>query len=331
MMPETHTFYNTHHNSIQMKFNILRTSILLLAVSAMQAEPAVASHPASPAAVVNPQVPRKARFAGKDVDLDRIDMFERLDRELTAMSYTHGNTLLTLKRANRYFPVLTEILKANGVPEDLVYLACIESSLNPTAVSPAKAAGLWQFMPATGREYGLEINDYVDERLNIEKSTAAACRYLKSAYNKYGNWESAAASYNGGMGRISNELSSQGVGSAYDLYLTEETSRYMFRLLAMKMILENPDRYGYRLTAEQLYQPMDYEIIEVSEPVDSWVDWAKQHDLSYYQLRQANPWIKAKSLPNSSGKTYSVKVPVKDSLYRSSVKHKVFNPNWITK
>lgn len=281
--------------------------------------------------VVNPSVPRKAKFADQDIDLDRIDMAERLDRELTAIAYTHGNTLLTIKRANRYFPQIAPILKKNGVPTDLLYLACIESSMNPTAVSGAKAAGLWQFMPSTGKEYGLEINDYVDERFNIEKATEAACRYLKTAYQKYGNWESAAASYNGGMGRISNELSSQKAETAFDLYLTEETSRYMFRLLAMKMIMENPGRYGFSISADQLYQPLDCDIVEVSEPVDDWAAWAIDHGINYMILRNANPWIRAKSLPNASGKTYYVAVPKKESLYRSTQKRHTYNHNWITK
>lgn len=282
-----------------------------------------------PAPVVNPVVPKKVKFADKDVNLDRVDMFERLDRELTAMAFTHGNTLLTIKRANRYFPEIAPILKANGVPADLIYLACIESSMNPRALSPAKAAGFWQFMPATAKEYGLEVNDYVDERYHTEKATEAACRYLKTAYNKYGNWESAAASYNGGMGRISSELASQQQSSAYDLYLVEETSRYMFRLLAMKMIMETPSRYGFSLTADQLYQPLDYELIEVSGPVDDWATWALEHGTTYMTLRDHNPWIRAKSLPNKSGKTYTVKVPTEKSMYRSTQKHRTYNPQWI--
>lgn len=278
--------------------------------------------------VVNPTSPRKMKFADQEVDFDRIDMAERLDRELTAIAFTHGNTLLTIKRANRYFPEIVPILKKNGIPADLIYLACIESSMNPTAVSPAKAAGLWQFMPATAREYGLEVNDYVDERFDVEKSTEAACRYLKSAYKKYGNWESAAASYNGGMGRISNELAAQQAETAFDLYLTEETSRYMFRLMAMKMIMEHPGAYGFHLIADQLYQPLECEIVEVSEPVDSWADWAIDHGINYLTLRNANPWIRAKSLPNSSGKTYRVKVPTKESLYKSTQQQHTFNHNW---
>lgn len=306
-----------------------RTSIISILLLALFAGSAAASdHKDKPAAVVSPTIPKKARFADQDISLDRFDMYERLDRELTAMSYTHGNTLLTIKRANRYFPIIIPILRREGMPEDLVYLACIESNLNTRAVSGAKAAGLWQFMPATAREYGLEVNDYVDERFDPVKSTEAACRYLRNAYKKYGNWESAAASYNGGMGRISNELSSQLATSAYDLWLTEETSRYMFRLLAMKMIMEHPSRYGYHLKADQLYQPLDGEYVEVSEPVDSWPEWAAEHGITFLTLREANPWIRAKSLPNKSGKTYRVLVPDEHSLYRSKQKKHVFNHNW---
>lgn len=291
--------------------------------------PAVVTASEPMSEVVNPTVPKKIKFADVDVDLDRTDMWERLDRELTAMSYTHGNTLLTLKRANRYFPQLVPIIKECGVPADLVYLACIESNLDPIAISPSKAAGLWQFMPATAKEYGLEVNDNVDERYHPEKATRAACRYLKSAYAKYGNWESAAASYNGGMGRISSELNSQLAQSAYDLYLTPETSRYMFRILAMKMIMENPRRYGYHLTADQLYQPIACDTVHVDTTVVSWPQWAVDHGISYLTLRNANPWIRSKQLPNPSRKTYIVNVPVKESLYRSSQPKQIYRKEWI--
>ena len=169
--------------------------------------------------VVNPIVPESITFGGQKINLDRIDMFERLDRELTSLSYTHGSTLLTLKRANRFFPILAPILEKNGLPLDFLYLACTESMLDVRAYSPAKAAGLWQFIPATGKAYGLEVNEYVDERLNIEKATEAACKYLKDSYEKYGNWESVACAYNAGNGRITSELAKQQVSSAFDLYL----------------------------------------------------------------------------------------------------------------
>jgi hypothetical protein len=280
--------------------------------------------------VDNPNAPTSMTFAGDRVDFDRVDMYERLDRELTSIAYTHGNTLLMIKRANRFFPIMAPILKANGVPLDMLYLACVESTLNIRAYSSAKAAGLWQFMASTAKQYGLEVTDYVDERYNIEKATEAACRYLKSAYARYGNWESVAASYNGGMTRISTELDKQQVNSAYDLYLVEETTRYPFRIMATKLIMEDPKAYGYRLTAEQLYQPIEYTEVTVSEPVEDWPTWVQEYGITFAQLREANPWIRAKSLPNPDGKSYTVKIPVTSSLYRSKHAIKVYNHNWIT-
>ena len=279
--------------------------------------------------VRSPQIPSKAVFADTEYDLDRIDIYERLDRELTAIAYTHGNTLLLLKRANRYFPEIIPILKKNGVPEDVIYLACIESSLNPRAYSPAKAAGIWQFIPSTAKQYGLEVNEYVDERYNIVKATEAACRFLKSLKAKYGDWESVAAAYNAGPARITKELDAQIASTAMDLYLVEETSRYMFRILATKIIMENPRAFGFSLTADQLYTPIDYDIVEVSSPVDDWPTWAMEHGISYAQLKDANMWIRDKTLPNKTGKTYQVRVPKKESLHRSTAPKQVYNPVWV--
>lgn len=281
--------------------------------------------------VVNPIVPESITFGGQKINLDRIDMFERLDRELTSLSYTHGSTLLTLKRANRFFPILAPILEKNGLPLDFLYLACTESMLDVRAYSPAKAAGLWQFIPATGKAYGLEVNEYVDERLNIEKATEAACKYLKDSYEKYGNWESVACAYNAGNGRITSELAKQQVSSAFDLYLVSETSRYMFRIFAYKLILENPRDYGFYVTADQLYQPVECDIVEVNTAVSDWPTWAKQHGITFAQLREQNPWIQAKYLHNRTGKVYKVKVPKKESLYRSTQNKTVYNPSWIGK
>lgn len=276
----------------------------------------------------SPRVPSEVTFAGVKIDLDRNDMWERLDRELTSIMYTQSNTLLTLKRANRYFPVMAPILKKNGIPEDMLYLACIESLLDDRAVSIAKAGGVWQFMPETGRQYGLEVNENVDERYNLEKATEAACKYFKAAYAKYGNWESAAASYNAGMGRISGEMSRQGEKSAYDLYLVNETNRYIFRLLAQKMIMENPGHYGFMLSDEDLYQPIDYEVTEVNGPVADWQQWAKEHGSNYMTLRMHNPWIRSTKLPNASGKVYKVKLPKKEWTKRSTTEKKIYNSNW---
>ncbi len=307
---------------------ILHNTTKLLAAASIALTTSIAVNAQSPAAVVNPEIPASVSFAGSRISLDRDDMYERFDRELTAMAFTHGNTLLTIKRANRYFPIMEPILRRNKVPTDMLYLACIESYLNPRAVSGAKAAGLWQFMPATAREYGLEVNDYVDERYNPVKATEAACRYLKSAYSRFGNWESVAASYNGGMARFSRELTAQNQQSAYDLWLNDETNRYMFRLLAMKEIMEHPARYGYRLTPEQLYRPTECEEVTVNTPVDDWAAWAAKHGTSYLALRELNPWIRAKSLPNKSGKTYTVLVPKPGAQLRSKQKISVYNPEW---
>ncbi|MDE6121504.1 MAG: lytic transglycosylase domain-containing protein, partial [Muribaculaceae bacterium] len=209
--------------------------------------------------VYSPEVPASVRLCGKNIDLDPVDRYERFDRELTSITYTHGTTLLIIKRANRYFPELSAILEANGVPQDLLYLAVVESSLSPRAYSPAKAAGFWQFMESTAKEYGLEVNSEVDERYNIEKATKAACRYFKKALARYGgDWPSVMAAYNGGMTRITKELDAQKVDTSLDLYLVEETTRYPYRVMAMKTIMENPGKYGFHLRADQLYQPRRY-------------------------------------------------------------------------
>lgn len=284
----------------------------------------------APATVASPIVPSSMTFCGQKTELDRADIFERFDRELTSVAYTHGNTLLTIKRANKYFPVMAPILTKHGVPHDLLYLACVESYLSNRAVSPAKAAGVWQFLASTAKDYGLEVNDEVDERFNLEKATDAACRYLKNAYNQYGDWATAMASYNGGRGRISSELSKQMVDNAFDLYLTEETQRYVYRIMAMKAVMENPRVFGYEITdATQLYQPVDVDIVEVSEGVDSWPQWAKEHGITYSQLREENPWIRAQKLTNSSNKTYRVRVPKKDALLRSHQHPVAYNKSWV--
>lgn len=269
--------------------------------------------------VVNPRVPMSMTFCSQTVDLDPMYMYERLDRELTSLCYTHGNTLLTMKRSARYFPMMKEILRRNNIPEDMVYLACTESMLDPTIVSPAKAAGLWQFMPSTGEEYNLEVNEYVDERYHPVKSTEAACRYLRNAYSRYGDWVSVASSYNAGMGRISKELKNQGVDTSFDLWLVNETTRYPFRILAYKLIFENPAAFGFHIDNDQLYHPLSYTTVEVKTPVESWVDWAKAHGITYRDLREANPWIRSSKLPNTQGKTYQVLVPNRDANKRSKL------------
>lgn len=281
-------------------------------------------------AIVNvvPDFPTKVEWAGEQIDLDRFDMRERYDRELTSFCYMHSNTLLILKRANRYFPVIEPILKKNNVPTDFVYLAAIESYLNPRAVSPAKAAGLWQLLPTTAKEAGLEVNDYVDERFNIEKSTEAACRYLKSAYAKYGSWTTVAASYNAGMGRISNELAKQQHESSFDLWLNEETSRYVFRVLVLKEILEDPYHFGFAVKRHQLYHPVRVREVLVNEPIEDLAVFAKNHGITYAQLKEFNSWLRDRSLPNKSGKRYKILIPEKDDLFYSTRQIPVYHKKW---
>lgn len=304
---------------------VLAVTLFGCAASATAEYHTVAATPAP-----NPVIDEVITVCGQAINLDREDLYERYDRELTGFTYGHGSTLLMLKRANKYFPLMAPILKANGVPEDILYLACIESYLSPTAVSPAKAAGIWQFMPATAAQYGLEVNGEVDERLNIEKATAAACRYLKTAYKKYGDWPTVMATYNAGGGRISSELSKQLVDNALDLYLTEETSRYFFRVAALGEILKNPAKYGFKVSPDQFYMPVECEIVEVSQPVPDWPAWAKEHGTTYALLRAENPWIIDKKLTNKTGKTYKVRVPKKDSMYRSKNDIKIYDKRWLS-
>ena len=295
------------------------------------AVPVVAQRSASStvfSSVFSPEVPASVTLCGKTIDLDRADLYERFDRELSSLAYTHGTTMLIIKRANKYFPEMAPILKANGVPMDLLYLACVESSLNPRAYSPAKAAGFWQFIASAAKEYGLEVNDEVDERYDIEKATAAAAKYLKKSYQRFGDWSSAMAAYNGGNARIGKELDAQGADTSLDLYLTEETTRYPFRVMAMKAILENPAAYGFKLRNDQLYQPRTYRIVEVSTPVESWPDWAKSQGINYQLLREENPWIRSKKLTNKTGKTYKVRIPTPESMSRKANPGKTYNPNW---
>ena len=284
-----------------------------------------------PSAVIAPVVPERMTFAGEEIDLSRYDRRERLDREFISFSYAHTTSLLMLKRANRYFPLIEKILKEEGVPDDFKYLAAIESFMDPTVKSPAGAAGLWQFMEATGKEYKLEVNSNVDERYHIEKSTRAACKYIKDAYAKTGDWLSVAAAYNAGQNRITGELRRQEQQSAMDLWLVTETSRYMFRLLAAKAFFENPQQFGFVVTANQLYPPMEYKEVVVTESIDSLTQFAKAHGVSYYDIKQANLWLRGRSLPVKANQSYRLLVPTKASLHYKPEKIKAHNPNWVVK
>jgi membrane-bound lytic murein transglycosylase D len=253
-----------------------------------------------------PETPTIMSFAGEKVPLDRWDIKERFEREYLYNYYAPGPVLYVMKLANRYFPMIEETLKANGVPEDFKYLCIAESNLQ-NATSSAGAVGFWQFMKGTGSGY-MEINDNVDERYNVQKSTSAACAYLKTAYQKFGSWTAAAASYNCGMGGYNGRANDQGTRHFYDLVLPEETSRYIFRILTFKQILENKGKNGFEIKDEELYTEVPHRTVTVSSSIPNLVQFAKQNGTTYYMLRQMNPWIRGKSLP-VRGKSYTIKLP----------------------
>lgn len=280
--------------------------------------------------VMPPKVPKSFRFAGETIDLQRSDLRERMDRELIAFTFGHSNSVLMIKRANRIFPQVEPILKQQGLPDDLKYLMVIESNLDPKALSTASAAGLWQFTANTAKQYGLEVNSYVDERYHTEKATVAACQYLRNSYEKFGDWLTVAASYNAGTAGIASKLSAQHQSKAIDLVLVEETSRYMFRLMVAKMMFEKPSSFGFHFTAEDLYPYIPpKEIVETTEPITDLVAFAEEHGVTFAQLKSANLWLRGTSLPNASKRKYRIAIPdVKAENYKP-YRTVVHNPAWL--
>ena len=253
-------------------------------------------------------LPDNLNFAGEPVPVQNPDIKERMDRELLVNTYWQSNGLLLFKRANKYFPIIEPILKEEGVPEDLKYLAVIESGLTQ-AVSPARATGFWQILKETGKEYGLEVNDNVDERYHIEKSTRAACKYLKASKERFGSWTLAAAAYNAGNYGVSREMERQNVDGYYDLLLGEETGRYVFRILALKEILSNPGKYGFNFQDKDLYTEVPTYKVSVDTAVSDFTKFAEGFGINYKILKIHNPWLREKHLNNSSRKQYSIDIP----------------------
>lgn len=254
-----------------------------------------------------PILPEKVLFCGKEIAIDNFDMKERLDKELLVNTYFHSSTIQYIKRANKYFGQIEERLKANGIPSDFKYLCLIESGLTQ-ATSPSGAKGFWQFMPTTASEYDLKITKEVDERLNIEKSTDAACKYLKSAFHKFHDWSLVAASYNMGISGVENELKRQQVNSYFSLFLNNETSRYVFRILALKIIIENAEEYGFNVREEEMYSPVTVKRIRVDEPIYDLVDWAIANKTNYRMVKVLNPWILGDKIVNYSTPFY-IEIP----------------------
>ena len=254
-----------------------------------------------------PKIPEKLTYCGVAIPLDNFDIRERLDRELIINAHFHSSTIQILKKSGRFFPEIERILKEENVPDDIKYVCVIESAL-AQATSPTGAKGFWQFMPETGKEFGLEISSEVDERLDVEKSTRAACEYLKRAYTNFDNWILASASYNCGVGGLSSVINEQEQTDFFNLYLNTETSRYVFRILALKIIMENPASVGFELSEDELYQPIAVKEVTVNESIKSLSAWANQQGTNLQMIKVLNPWLVGNSL-TMKGKEFTLKIP----------------------
>jgi membrane-bound lytic murein transglycosylase D len=254
------------------------------------------------------KLPEEVKFAGERMPLENFDTHESLEREILVSAYRHSSTILIIKRANRYLPVIEKILKKNNIPDDFKYLAAAESEYS-NMISPAGATGFWQIMPKTGREDGMEINQVVDERYDVEKSTQFACDYFRKSYEKYGNWTLAAASYNGGRAGIDKQIEIQKQNNYYDLLLNEETARYIFRAVAYKLIISDPERYGFNIKKDDLYPVLDYYNVEVDTAVTDFSAFAGKFGTNYKLLKFLNPWLRKPYLTPRPGKVYVIKIP----------------------
>lgn len=257
--------------------------------------------------------PKDLNFAGEEIPIYSPEIWERLDKELLKNTYWQSNTMLYFKKANKYFPIIEPILQKYGIPDDFKYLSVIESGLE-NVVSPAGAAGFWQILKGTGREYGLEVNTAIDERYNLEKATAVACKYLQDAYDNFGSWTMAAASYNMGQNGAKRSIKHQYSNNYYNLYLNSETSRYIFRIIAIKEIMENPNKYGFMFRDKDLYTMPKFRTIEVDSTIPNLSDFAKSQDINYKLLKQFNPWLRSKKLPDESRRKYILKIPIEVDL-----------------
>lgn len=255
-----------------------------------------------------PFIPDELEFSGETVPLKYYDIFESLEREMLVNTYYHSQTILFIKKANRYFPIIEPILKDNNIPDDFKYLAVAESGL-ANVVSPAEATGYWQLLESTANDYGLEVNNEVDERYHLEKSTEAACLFLKDSYEKYKNWTLVAASYNVGRRGIDRQIDRQGETDYYNLLFNEETARYLFRILAIKLVLEDPMRYGFDIKKEDLYKPVKYNLVSIDKSIPDIGTFAREQGTNYKLLKYLNPWLRDNKLTNAKGKEYIIKIP----------------------
>lgn len=253
-------------------------------------------------------LPEHLTFAGEPVPLDNFDTRESLDKELLVNGYWHSRTLMVLKKSKRYFETIEPVLKKYGVPDDFKYLAMAESGFE-NVVSPAKAVGVWQLLEGTAEEYGLEVNADVDERYNLEKSTEVACKYLLESYKVFGSWTMAAATYNAGRKGLETQIDKQKVTGYYDLLLNDETARYVFRLIAHKLICEDPSSFGFRLEETDYYPLIPLHDVEIDSAIPNIADFALQNETNYKIIKQFNPWLRQNYLPDRPGKVYRIKIP----------------------
>jgi hypothetical protein len=263
--------------------------------------------------VISPKIPDQMSFAGERTPLEKFDVRERIDREMIVNTYWHSATILTMKRSNRWLPVIEPILKKNQIPEDFKYVVLVESGLL-NLISPAGATGFWQFLNSTAKEYELEVNDEVDERYNVEKSTEAACKYIKAAYDSFASWTMAAAAFNMGISGLRRQAEKQKTNDYYDLLLSEETSRYIARVLALKEILSNPVEYGYFINTNELYPKLLFKEIEVHKTIKDLTEFAFESGISYKTLKTFNPWLRGDKLSIKNGKVYKIKIPIGDGI-----------------
>ncbi len=261
------------------------------------------------------QIPNQLTFAGEEVPVKYYDVRERLDRELLVNKYWHSSTFQLIKRAHRYFPTIEKILNEEGIPDDFKYLAVAESGLQ-NAISPAGAVGFWQFLAGAARDFNLEVNNEVDERYHLEKATRAACKYIKWNYEKFGSWSMSAAAYNFGRTNTLKQIKRQKCTNYYDLLLPEETERYVFRLIALKMILSNPEKHGFNLDGSDIYPKIKTRTLEINGSVKNLADFAQKHGISYRMLKEFNPWLRENYLTNRRKKTYEIKIPEKHFRHR---------------
>ena len=263
--------------------------------------------------IISPEIPTYLEFAGAKIPTENFEVYERMEREFLSNTYWHSATILAIKRANRWFPVIEPILKKNNIPDDFKYLSVAESNLE-NVVSPAGATGFWQFMKEAGVKYGLEINSQVDGRYDVEKSTEAACKYLKDSYDMFGSWIVSAASYNMGQDGVKAQRDRQKAKNYFNLVLNSETSRFVARIVSLKYILQNPEKYGFDIKSEEKYKPLEYSEVTLDSSVADLADYAKNLNINYFTLKMYNPWLRDNYLSNKTKTAYTVKLPKEGSI-----------------